>query len=62
MVMKGNRPMPDYELIDEYLAKLTREFHHNALALPLLNLVPGYSKAFHRGSICALKITTHIFL
>lgn len=51
--------MHDYELIDAYLAKLTREFHYDALALPLLNLMSGYSKVFHRGSICSLKTATH---
>ena len=44
--MQGDHPMHDYELIDEYLATLTRECHHDALALPLLNLVPAIPKPF----------------
>lgn len=51
--------MHDYELRDKYPANLTQKIHHNAFALSLLNLVLGYSKIFHRESICAFH--TQIF-
>lgn len=53
--------MHDYELRDKYPANLTQKIHHNAFALSLLNLVLGYSKVFHRESICALETGTHRF-
>lgn len=53
--------MHNYELRDKFPANLTHEFHHDTLALSLLNLVPAYSKVFHRGSICALETATHRF-
>lgn len=53
--------MHDYELRDKHPANLTHKIHHKAFALSLLNLVPGYSKVFHRGSICALETGTHRF-